>query len=76
MGQDPAIIRTLAGFFGADRVVAGTDWPILPSLAEESLGASLIEAGLTDSEARLVAGGNANRLLNLRHATAVSERRA
>jgi aminocarboxymuconate-semialdehyde decarboxylase len=76
MGQDPAIIRTLAGFFGADRVVAGTDWPILPSLAEESLGASLIEAGLTDSEARLVAGGNANRLLNLRHATAVSARRA
>jgi predicted TIM-barrel fold metal-dependent hydrolase len=66
MGHDPAIIRTLTGFFGADRVVAGTDWPILSSLTREGLRASLTEAGLTDAEARLVAGGNANRLLNLR----------
>lgn len=66
MGHDPAIIATLTGFFGADRVVAGTDWPILSALSQENLGASLEQAGLSDDEARLVAGGNAARLLNLR----------
>ncbi|WP_377299587.1 amidohydrolase family protein [Rhizobium sp. SGZ-381] len=66
MGHDPAIIATLTGFFGADRVVAGTDWPILSALSHDSLGASLALAGLNDEEARLVAGGNANRLLKLR----------
>ncbi|AGS26002.1 hypothetical protein REMIM1_PF00335 (plasmid) [Rhizobium etli bv. mimosae str. Mim1] len=27
MGHDPAIIRTLTGSFGAERVLADTDWP-------------------------------------------------
>jgi len=70
MGHDPAIIRTLAGFFGAERVLAGTDWPILAALDRKSLAASLAEAGLNDAEARLVAGGNARRLLGLRQAEA------
>lgn len=66
MGDDPAIIRTLTGFFGAERVLAGTDWPILAALDHRSLAASLAEAGLSEAEARLVAGGNARRLLGLR----------
>jgi len=70
MGHDPAIIRTLTGFFGAERVLAGTDWPILAALDQKSLAASLAEAGLNDAEARLVAGGNARRLLGLREAQA------
>ena len=70
MGHDPAIIRTLAGFFGAERVLAGTDWPILAALDQKSLAASLAEAGLNEAEARLVAGGNARRLLGLRQAQA------
>ncbi|MBN9333745.1 amidohydrolase family protein [Devosia sp.] len=70
MGADPAIIRTLVGFFGAERVLAGTDWPILPALEAKSLQASLAEAGLDDAAQRLVAGGNARRLLSLREATA------
>ncbi|WP_449394603.1 amidohydrolase family protein [Devosia riboflavina] len=70
MGADPAIVRTLAGFFGADRVLAGTDWPILPALQAESLAANLAEAGLNEAEQRLVAGGNARRLLSLRAAKA------
>lgn len=65
MGADPAIVRTLVGFFGAERVLAGTDWPILPALQAESLAASLAEAGLNKAEQRLVAGGNARRLLSL-----------
>lgn len=68
MGHDPAIIRTLTGFFGAERVLAGTDWPILAALDRRSLAASLAEAGLSEAEARLVAGGNARRLLGLRDA--------
>jgi len=63
MGQDPAIIRVLAGFFGAERVLAGTDWPILPALQAETLAQSLAAAGLTPEEQALVAGGNARRLL-------------
>lgn len=70
MGHDPAIIRTLTGFFGAERVLAGTDWPILAALDRKSLTSSLTEAGLSEAEARLVAGGNARRLLELREAQA------
>ncbi|MCJ9669100.1 MULTISPECIES: amidohydrolase family protein [unclassified Neorhizobium] len=70
MGHDPAIIRTLTGFFGAERVLAGTDWPILAALDRKRLTASLTEAGLSEAEARLVAGGNARRLLGFREAQA------
>lgn len=70
MGHDPAIIRTLVGFFGADRVLAGTDWPILAALDQTSLSRSLAEAGLDEAEQRLVAGGNARRLLSLRQVKA------
>jgi predicted TIM-barrel fold metal-dependent hydrolase len=65
MGQDPAIIRVLTGFFGADRVVAGTDWPILPALTADGLRQSLAQAGLADADAALVAAGNARRLLGI-----------
>jgi predicted TIM-barrel fold metal-dependent hydrolase len=68
MGADPDIVRTLVGFFGAERVLAGTDWPILPALQADSLRASLLESGLNEAELALVAGGNARRLLSLRHA--------
>ena len=70
MGDDPAIVRTLVNFFGADRVLAGTDWPILPALRAQSLAANLTEAGLPEAEQRLVAGDNARRLLGLREAKA------
>ena len=63
MGDDPRIVRTLVDFFGEDRVLAGTDWPILPALAAEKLGPSLSAAGLDARQASLVAGGNARRLL-------------
>lgn len=68
MGDDPRIVKVLVDYFGADRVLAGTDWPILPALSADRLQASLAEAGLSDLEQRLVAGGNARRLLALREA--------
>ena len=67
MGHDPDIIRTLTRFFGAERVLAGTDWPILAALNADALRQSQAQAGLNEQEARLVAGGNARRLLGLRH---------
>lgn len=72
MGHDPDIIRILTGFFGAERVLAGTDWPILTALNRDEFRQSLAQAGLNDQEARLVAGGNARRLLGLRHDQAVA----
>ncbi|MCX5493683.1 amidohydrolase family protein [Kaistia dalseonensis] len=66
MGHDPAIIRTLTGFFGAERVLAGTDWPILPALSRPTLTASLTEASLDAEAQALIAGANARRLLALR----------
>ncbi|RVE81096.1 amidohydrolase family protein [Sinorhizobium meliloti] len=59
MGNDPDIVRTLTGFFGAERVLAGTDWPILAAVDGDELRQSLAQAGLNEREARLVAGGHA-----------------
>ncbi|MDR3473605.1 MAG: amidohydrolase family protein [Devosia sp.] len=66
MGSDPRILRVLTDFFGADRVVAGTDWPILPALGAASLKGSFEQAGLPKADQLLIAGGNARRLLSLR----------
>ncbi len=63
MGEDPSIIAILVAFFGAERVLAGTDWPILPALSQETLRQSLVAAGLDPRSQSLVAGGNARRLL-------------
>jgi predicted TIM-barrel fold metal-dependent hydrolase len=65
MGEDPAIVKILVDFFGAERVVAGTDWPLLPPLSQDGLTSALAHAGLAPSDAALVAGGNARRLLRL-----------
>ena len=67
MGSDPDIIKTLVNFFGAERVLAGTDWPILPALSQQALAHSLTEAGLSPADQQLIAGGNAQRLFSLRH---------
>ena len=63
MGHDPRIVRVLVDFFGPERVLAGTDWPILPALQQDSLRQSLSEAALNENDAALVAGGNARRIL-------------
>ncbi len=63
MGDDPAIVRILTAFFGAERVLAGTDWPILPALSQETFRDNLVRAGLDEHEQRLVAGLNARRIL-------------
>jgi predicted TIM-barrel fold metal-dependent hydrolase len=66
MGLDPAVLRFLVDFLGAERVVVGTDWPIYPPLTRDALAASFRAAGLTEEAQYLVAEGNARRLLGLR----------
>ncbi|CDP51464.1 2-amino-3-carboxymuconate-6-semialdehyde decarboxy lase [Devosia sp. DBB001] len=70
MGDDPRIVKVLVDYFGPERVLAGTDWPILPALQADRLHQSFAEAGLSESEQKLIAGGNARRVLSLREARA------
>jgi aminocarboxymuconate-semialdehyde decarboxylase len=62
----PALIRVAADLLGADRVMAGSDWPIVD---DGPIRAPLIEAmgraGLSDDEQRAVASGNCLRLLGV-----------
>lgn len=63
-GLHPAMIRSAVDLLGADKVVIGTDWPVV---AEESLSdrvrAVLKASGLDATAQSMVAGGNAMRLL-------------
>jgi aminocarboxymuconate-semialdehyde decarboxylase len=60
---DPAMVRHLVGEYGAERVLLGTDYPFDMG-TPDPLG-FLAGAGLDDTAARLVLGGNAERLLGL-----------
>ena len=59
---DPAALRLAIGFAGADRILAGSDYPhqigSIPSML-----ASLRSLGLSPEDERKVLGGNAERLL-------------
>ncbi|WP_433533272.1 amidohydrolase family protein [Micromonospora sp. CA-263727] len=64
MGFAPAAIRFATDLLGADHVLVGGDWPIgLRETSRERVEASLARAGLDEAQSRLVAGGNALRLL-------------
>lgn len=63
----PALIRASANLLGADRVLAGSDWPIVD---EGSIGGALTDAlekaGFTDEEQRAIAGDNCLRLMGMK----------
>lgn len=66
MGLQPALIRSAVDILGADHVVAGTDWPIFTeSSVPERLQAALTASGLGAVEQKMVAGGNALKLLGV-----------
>ena len=61
--QDAATIRKAVGMLGPDRVVFGSDWPLL----KPSYALAHIRRALPDAPSReAVMGGNAMRLLGLR----------
>ncbi|MEA2303959.1 MAG: hypothetical protein QOH43_1239 [Solirubrobacteraceae bacterium] len=66
MGFDPAVVRFLVDVLGPERVLVGSDWPIMWREASAArVEDTLAEAGLGGRDAALVAGGNASRLLAL-----------
>jgi predicted TIM-barrel fold metal-dependent hydrolase len=67
MGFDPKAIRFAVETVGADRVLIGSDWPIMwRDASRERVHESLSNAGLNECDKALVAAGNARRLLGLR----------
>ena len=63
MGLDPAVLRFAVDILGPDRVLVGSDWPIWEALSYEKLVSVFKHAGIGDADRRLVASGNAQRLL-------------
>jgi aminocarboxymuconate-semialdehyde decarboxylase len=60
---DPAVLRELVAFAGADRVLLGSDYPF--DMADARPADTVAAAGLDPDEERAILGGNAARLLGL-----------
>jgi len=66
MGFHPALIRASVDLLGADRVVAGSDWPILADGPMRGmLTDAMQKAGLSDEEQNAIAASNCLRLLGI-----------
>lgn len=63
IAHNPAMLRYLAGTYGADRLVIGSDYPLGGGLAHPVQEARAL--GLPRDQEDLVLGGNAERLLGL-----------
>jgi aminocarboxymuconate-semialdehyde decarboxylase len=61
--HDPAVLRELVAFAGAERVLLGSDYPF--DMADARPAETVAAAGLAPDAERLVLGGNAARLLGL-----------
>ncbi|MGI8688946.1 MAG: amidohydrolase family protein [Thermomicrobiales bacterium] len=64
MGFNVDTIRFVTTTLGADHVLVGSDWPIMPIPTEAEVHRALDGAGLTAAERDAVRGGNARRLLH------------
>lgn len=66
MGLHPALVRSVVDLLGPDHVLMGTDWPIVVEKnVPERLQKAMDACGLDTAQQRLVAGGNARRLLGI-----------
>jgi len=62
----PALIRAAVDLIGADRVVAGSDWPIVDDgPIQGPLSEAMQQAGLSAGEQKAVASGNCRSLLGI-----------
>jgi aminocarboxymuconate-semialdehyde decarboxylase len=64
--HDPALLRELVAFAGAERVLLGSDYPF--DMADARPADTVAAAGLSPDDERAVLGGNAARLLGLESA--------
>lgn len=62
---DPASIRFAVNFLGADHVLLGSDWPIMPITPRARVEEILMELDVSDEQQAAIAGGNTKRLLRL-----------
>jgi aminocarboxymuconate-semialdehyde decarboxylase len=60
---DPAVLRELVAFAGADHVLLGSDYPF--DMADARPAETVVAAGLGAADEQAVLGGNAARLLGL-----------
>jgi predicted TIM-barrel fold metal-dependent hydrolase len=70
MGLDPSVLKFAIDILGPERVLVGSDWPIWESLSRDKLYSVFDRVGLSDSDRRRIAGGNAEHLLGRRKTTA------
>jgi predicted TIM-barrel fold metal-dependent hydrolase len=63
MGFDPAMIRFAVDLVGAEHVLMGSDWPIMPIAPRQRVLEVLTAAGLSVDQQVLIMGGNSERLL-------------
>ena len=70
MGFDPATIRFAVDLLGAEHVLVGSDWPIMPIASRQSVDEVLAKLNLTNSQKAAILGGNTARLL-AKHTTSL-----
>ncbi|MBX9823881.1 MAG: amidohydrolase family protein [Xanthobacteraceae bacterium] len=66
MWPEPALVRTAVDLLGFERVIAGSDWPIVDHEPfGQALAIAMEKAGIPDEQRAAIAGGNVQRLLQL-----------
>ncbi len=63
MGFDSASIRFAIELLGAEHVLLGSDWPIMPIMPRQRIEDALAPLGLSDTQRTAILGGNTLRLL-------------
>jgi predicted TIM-barrel fold metal-dependent hydrolase len=64
MGFDPATIRFAVNLLGAEHVLVGSDWPIMPIASRQYVDEVLAKLDLTDPQRAAILDGNTTRLLS------------
>jgi predicted TIM-barrel fold metal-dependent hydrolase len=71
----PALIRAAVELLGADRVMAGSDWPIVDDgPIRDSLTEAMRQASLSDDAQHAIAAGNCLQLLGISYVTELGAR--
>jgi predicted TIM-barrel fold metal-dependent hydrolase len=66
MWPEPALLRAAIDVLGFERVIAGSDWPVVDHEPfGPALGVAMDKAGIPREQQAAIAGGNVRRLLRL-----------